>query len=78
MDYQFFFIYMLKDLLAQQKTSAYYAINPFIAAIFSLIIFLEIPSIQYLFAFIVMIIGAYLASSDAPLFKKKVKKDDDI
>ena len=69
---------MLKDLLAQQKTSAYYAINPFIAAIFSLIIFLEIPSIQYLFAFIVMIIGAYLASSDAPLFKKKVKKDDDI
>lgn len=72
-----FYIYAQR-FIGAAKTSAYYAINPFIAAIFSLIIFLEIPSIQYLFAFIVMIIGAYLASSDEPLFKKKVKKDDDI
>ena len=55
------------------KTSAYYAINPFIAAIFSLIIFLEIPNWQFVLAIIIMAIGAWLASSDKPLLKKKIK-----
>lgn len=59
------------------KTSTYYAINPFIATIFSLVIFFEIPQINYLIALVIMIIGAFLAFSDKPLFKKKeVIKND--
>lgn len=66
----FFYIYAQR-FIGAAKTSAYYAINPFIASIFSLILFLEIPTIQYLIALFIMIIGAFLASSDKPLIKRK-------
>lgn len=68
----FLYIYAQRFISAA-KTSAYYAINPFIAAIFSLIIFLEIPNWQFVLAIIIMAIGAWLASSDKPLLKKKIK-----
>lgn len=66
----FFYIYAQR-FIGAAKTSTYYAINPFIASIFSLILFLEMPSIQYLIALFIMIIGAFLASSDKPLIKRK-------
>ena len=60
-------------MLGAARTSAYYAIAPFIAAILSLIIFREIPDITYFIALGFMIIGAWLSSQDKPLFKKKHK-----
>lgn len=68
----FLYIYAQR-FIGAAKTSAYYAINPFIAAIFSLIIFLEIPNWQFVLAIIIMAIGAWLASSDKPLLKRKIK-----
>lgn len=66
----FFYIYAQR-FIGAAKTSAYYAINPFVAVIFSLLIFLEVPTWQYWIALIIMILGAWLASSDKPIFKKK-------
>lgn len=68
----FLYIYAQR-FIGAATTSAYYAINPFIAAIFSLIIFFEIPNWQFVLAIIIMAIGAWLASSDKPLLKKKIK-----
>lgn len=68
----FLYIYAQR-FIGAAKTSAYYAINPFIAAIFSLIIFLEIPNWQFILAIFIMAVGAWLASSDKPLLKKKIK-----
>ncbi len=69
-----FYIYAQR-FIGAAKTSTYYAINPFIAVIFSLIIFLEIPSIKFIIALIIMIIGCFLASNDKPLFKRKKKEE---
>lgn len=66
----FFYIYAQR-LVGAAKTSAYYAINPFVAVIFSLLLFMEIPAWQYWVALVIMILGAWLASSDKPIFKKK-------
>lgn len=66
----FFYIYAQR-LVGAAKTSAYYAINPFVAVIFSLLLFMEIPAWQYWIALTIMILGAWLASSDKPIFKKK-------
>lgn len=66
----FFYIYAQR-FIGAAKTSAYYAINPFVAVFLSLILFLEIPTWQYWVALIIMILGAWLASSDKPLFKRK-------
>lgn len=66
----FFYIYAQR-FIGAAKTSAYYAINPFVAVIFSLLIFLEVPAWQYWIALIIMILGAWLASNDKPIFKKK-------
>ena len=68
----YFYVYAQR-LLGAARTSAYYAIAPFIAAILSLIIFREIPDITYFIALGFMIIGAWLSSQDKPLFKKKHK-----
>ena len=66
----FFYIYAQR-LVGAAKTSAYYAINPFVAVIFSLLLFMEIPAWQYWIALAIMILGTWLASSDKPIFKKK-------
>ena len=65
-----FYIYAQRYIGAA-RTSAYYAINPFVASILSLILFLQIPTFQYVIALAIMIIGAILTSSDKPLFKRK-------
>ena len=53
-------------LLGASRTSAYYAIAPFIGAFLSLIIFPEIPGGAFLIALILMLAGAWLSSSDKP------------
>lgn len=68
----YFYVYAQR-LLGAARTSAYYAVAPFIAAILSLIIFREIPDITYFVALMLMIVGAWLSSQDKPLIKKKQK-----
>ena len=68
----YFYVYAQR-LLGAARTSAYYAIAPFIAAILSLIIFREMPDVTYFVALALMIVGAWLSSQDKPLIKKKHK-----
>lgn len=70
-----FYIYAQRYIGAA-RTSAYYAINPFVASIFSLILFLQIPTFQYVIALAIMIIGAILTSSDKLLSKHKNNLDN--
>lgn len=65
----YFYVYAQR-LLGAARTSAYYAVAPFIAAIFSLIIFREIPDVTYFVALVLMIVGAWLSSQDKPLIRK--------
>lgn len=60
-------------LLGAARTSAYYAIAPFIAVALSLIIFREIPKATYFIALGFMVVGAWLSSQDKPIFTKKNK-----
>ncbi len=59
----YFYIYAQRDLGAA-KTSAYYAVAPFVGAGLSLLIFWERPSFSYLTALVIMILGTYLSYSD--------------
>ncbi len=65
----FFYVYAQR-LLGAARTSAYYAIAPFIGALLSLVIFRELPGYTYFIALGIMMIGAWLCSSDEPIFKK--------
>lgn len=65
----YFYVYAQR-LLGAARTSAYYAVAPFIAAILSLIIFREMPEVTYFVALVLMIVGARLSSQDKPLIKK--------
>ena len=65
----YFYVYAQR-LLGAARTSAYYAVAPFIAAILSLIIFREIPDVTYFVALVLMIVGAWLSSQDKPLIRK--------
>ena len=66
----FFYVYAQRNLGAA-RTSAYYAIAPFIGTLLSLIIFRDMPPYTYFAALALMIVGAWLCSSDKPIFKKK-------
>ena len=66
-----FFYVHAQRLLGAARTSAYYAVAPFIGALLSLVIFGQMPPYTYFIALGVMGIGAWLCSSDAPIFKKK-------
>ncbi|KAJ52554.1 drug/metabolite transporter (DMT)-like permease [Clostridium tetanomorphum] len=57
----FFYVYAQRELGAA-KTSAYYAIAPFIGTALSIIIFREKITISFVIALFIMIAGAYLAS----------------
>jgi len=57
-----FYIYAQRHLGAA-KTSTYYAVAPFVGAILSLIIFKDKPTISFLIAFLIMIIGTYFVST---------------
>jgi len=51
-----FYIYAQRELGAS-KTSAYYAVAPFIGVALSLLIFSELPSVSFVIALVVMIAG---------------------
>ena len=57
----FFYVYAQRKLGAA-KTSAYYAVAPFIGVILSLLIFREWPSPSFWAALLIMILGAYFAA----------------
>ncbi len=66
------FVYVYAQrLLGAARTSAYYAIAPFIGVLLSLVIFKELPPYTFYAALILMAVGAWLCSSDEPIFKKK-------
>ena len=69
----YFYVYAQR-LLGAARTSAYYAVAPFIAAILSLIVFGEFPDITYFTALGLMIVGAWLSSQDKPLRIRKHRK----
>jgi drug/metabolite transporter (DMT)-like permease len=66
----FFYVYAQR-LLGAARTSAYYAIAPFIGALLSLAVFREAPRDTYWIALGLMVIGAWLSSSDEPIFKRR-------
>ncbi|QSX06483.1 DMT family transporter [Sedimentibacter sp. zth1] len=59
----FFYVYAQRELGAA-KTSAYYAISPFIGVAFSFLIFKDIPTVSFIVALMIMIIATYLVSTD--------------
>ena len=59
----FFYIYAQRTLGAA-KTSAYYAVAPFIGVLLSLLILQEAPRPSFWIALIIMAAGAYLASTE--------------
>lgn len=58
-------------MLGAARTSAYYAVAPFIGTALSLAIFRERPADTYFIALAFMVLGAFLAAQDKPLFRKK-------
>ena len=58
-------------ILGASRTSAYYAVAPFIGSFLSLLIFMDLPKPSFFIALLLMIIGAWLSSSDEPIFKKR-------
>ena len=58
----FFYVYAQREIGAA-KTSAYYAIAPFIGVILSFIILGEKPNFLFIIALLIMIAGAWLASN---------------
>ena len=68
----FFYVYAQRRLGAA-RTSAYYAIAPFIGAFLSLLIFRELPPYTYFIALLLMIVGAFLCAGDGPIFFKRKK-----
>ena len=60
------FLYVTaQSKLGAAKTSAFYAFAPFVGAILSLIIFKEVPGLNFLIAIIIMAIGSYFASTES-------------
>ena len=71
----FFYIYAQRDLGAA-KTSAFYAIAPFIGVGLSLLIFKETPSTSFILALVIMIIGAYYASTEETIMDNSECRND--
>ena len=59
-----FYIYAQRELGAA-KTSAYYAVSPFIGMTLSIVIFKEAVSLIFFIAVLVMILGTYFVTSDS-------------
>ena len=59
----YFYVYAQRDLGAA-KTSAYYAVAPFIGVLLSFIIFREIPGIMFFAALVIMAIGTWLINRE--------------
>ncbi len=59
----YFYVYAQRDLGAA-KTSAYYAVAPFIGVLLSFIIFREIPGVLFFIALAFMIIGTWMVNKE--------------
>ena len=59
----FFYVYAQRRMGAA-RTSAYYAVAPFIGALLSLLVFAELPSARFYVALGLMAVGAWLCSED--------------
>lgn len=57
----YYYVYAQR-ILGAARTSAYYAVAPFIGVFLSLLIFREVPGVLFVVALILMIIGAWLSS----------------
>lgn len=68
----FFYVYAQR-LLGAARTSAYYAVAPFIGTALSLLIFGELPLVNYWIGLVIMVLGAWLAAKDEPLLRKQKK-----
>lgn len=66
-----YFYVHAQRLLGAARTSAYYAVAPFIGTLLSLAIFRDMPTVSYFVALAFMAVGAWLCSSDKPIFKKR-------
>ena len=66
----FFYVYAQRRMGAA-RTSAYYAVAPFIGTLLSLLIFRELPPYTYFIALLLMIVGAWLCAKDEPLFQRR-------
>ena len=69
----FFYVYAQR-LLGAARTSAYYAVSPFIGAILSMLIFRNLPPYTYFISLGLMALGAWLCASDEPIFKKRSRR----
>ncbi len=70
------FVYVYAQrMLGAARTSAYYAISPFIGVLLSLLIFRELPKYTFFIALAFMLVGAWICSSDEPVFARKKKKN---
>ena len=72
----FCYVYAQRTLGAA-RTSAYYAVSPFIGALLSLLVFRDLPDGMYFAALAIMAIGAWLCAKDEPVFPHKHKKESD-
>ena len=61
----YFYVYAQRDLGAA-KTSAYYAIAPFIGVLLSFIMFREIPGVLFFIALAIMVAGTWMVNRDTP------------
>lgn len=59
----YFYVYAQRYLGAA-KTSAYYAIAPFMGTFLSLIVFKELPTLNFIVALLIMAAGTYFASRE--------------
>ena len=71
----YYYVYAQR-LLGAARTSAYYAVAPFLAAGLSLLLFRELPSGRYFLALMLMAVGAWLAAQDKPLFRTKRERKE--
>ena len=62
----YYYVYAQR-VLGAARTSAYYAVAPFIGVFLSLLIFHEVPGPLFIAALLLMIVGAWLSSQDKPL-----------
>lgn len=70
----FFYVHAQRRLGAA-RTSAFYAVAPFIGTLLSLVIFRELPHFTYFIALGLMIIGAWLCANDEPILKRKKQSE---
>ena len=70
----FFYVYAQRTLGAA-RTSAYYAVAPFIGTFLSLLIFRDVPKITFFIALAVMAVGAWLCAKDEPIRIKLRRKN---